>query len=155
MGVRTKGGMRCPSCDRPIMAVKTTHRARNTMSGLLLPFTGGLSVFGFRVERYVCPYCGHQAAREPLSPAGRMIVLAVTVAAAISVAAASWHDAVPILIVGAAYTAYQWRRHPEAAAIVRRFLHDHDSTAAATCPGCGGDVAAGAVRCRHCGTLLT
>lgn len=58
MGQKVKGGLWCPSCNAPRMGVKNRHRVRNTASGILFPFTGGLSAYGGKRERYVCNVCG-------------------------------------------------------------------------------------------------
>jgi len=50
--------MYCDRCDRPVPAVKNTHRLRNSLGVLALPATGGLSAAGMKGERYVCPTCG-------------------------------------------------------------------------------------------------
>lgn len=61
MSQKTKGGMWCDTCQRPIMAVKNTHRIRNTMSVGGSLATGGASLLGSKVEGYVCPMCGGRA----------------------------------------------------------------------------------------------
>lgn len=68
--------MVCPRCSS-VMGVKTTHRLRNTSSAILLPFTGGLSLLGFRVERYVCPRCG-STVRRRTEPGVRIAALVFT-----------------------------------------------------------------------------
>lgn len=71
MGLRTKGGMWCPRCQRPVVGVKATHAFRNILSVLLLPLTAALSIFGLRVSPYVCPRCGSRVRRIPLGqPSG-------------------------------------------------------------------------------------
>lgn len=60
MGQRTKGGMYCDYCQRPVMGVKTTHRLRNAASVGGVVATGGLSLAGSKVEGYVCPTCGNR-----------------------------------------------------------------------------------------------
>lgn len=86
MGLRVKGGMACPRCGAQVTGVKTTHRVRNTSSALLLPFTGGLSMLGFRVERYVCPRCG-STVRRRVDPGVRVAALVFTVIILLIVAA--------------------------------------------------------------------
>jgi len=61
MGQRSKGGLWCDRCQRPVLGVKTTHRARNTLSVGGALATGGLSLLGTRVEGYRCPHCGGRA----------------------------------------------------------------------------------------------
>jgi len=58
VGQKVKGGMYCDRCDRPVAAVKNTHRIRNAAGVLALPATGGLSAAGMKGERYLCPLCG-------------------------------------------------------------------------------------------------
>jgi len=58
VGQKIKGGMYCDRCDRPVAAVKNTHRIRNAAGVLALPATGGLSAAGMKGERYMCPLCG-------------------------------------------------------------------------------------------------
>jgi hypothetical protein len=58
MGQKTKGGMWCPECDRPVMGVKNTHRIRNAAGLLAAPATGALSLNGLKTEGYICPTCG-------------------------------------------------------------------------------------------------
>jgi len=66
MGQKTKGGMWCPSCQRPVMGVKNTHRVRNAGSVAGVMATGGLSLFAMKSERYVCPICGSRVVlRQP------------------------------------------------------------------------------------------
>jgi predicted RNA-binding Zn-ribbon protein involved in translation (DUF1610 family) len=60
----TKGKMWCPSCGKPVLAVKNTHRARNTASILGAPFSGGLSLIGVTRDPYFCPDCGTKARRR-------------------------------------------------------------------------------------------
>jgi uncharacterized Zn finger protein (UPF0148 family) len=64
VGQKIKGGLWCPSCNRPSMGVKNRHRVRNTASAVLFPFTGGLSAFGAKGERYVCSTCGTPLVRR-------------------------------------------------------------------------------------------
>jgi len=58
VGQKVKGGMYCDRCDRPVPAVKNTHRLRNAIGVVALPATAGLSAAGMKVERYICPTCG-------------------------------------------------------------------------------------------------
>ena len=58
MGQKTKGGMFCPTCNKPVMGVKNTHRIRNAVSVGGVIATSGLSLAGSKVEGYICPNCG-------------------------------------------------------------------------------------------------
>jgi hypothetical protein len=58
MGAKPRGGMWCDYCDQPIVGQKATHRARNTIAGLLALPTTGVSLLGARVEGFHCPTCG-------------------------------------------------------------------------------------------------
>ena len=58
MGQQTKGGMWCDYCNRPVLAVKNTHRMRNIVSVALMPATGFMSTAGLKVQGYRCPNCG-------------------------------------------------------------------------------------------------
>jgi hypothetical protein len=44
MANQTKGGMYCHRCATPVLAVRTTHRARNTAAGFGTVATGGMSL---------------------------------------------------------------------------------------------------------------
>ncbi len=154
--------MWCPNCGKPVMGIKTTHRARNMASGFLIPFTGGLSMLGFRVEHYVCPSCGYRASRRA-DPASRKFAYILTAVAAAGVAIQSWHAAIPILIIGCGVAAYLWYRRRSA--IERGPLLGASSQATprapaaaapakVECPGCGREIPADAVRCHSCGSLL-
>ncbi len=61
MGQKTKGGMWCDTCQRPVMGLKNTHRIRNTLSGGAAMLTAGASLVGSKVEGYICPTCGGRA----------------------------------------------------------------------------------------------
>ena len=65
MGQRTKGDMWCEVCGVPTLGVKTTARARNTVSALALPATLGLSAVGFKNDGYVCQNCGAPVVHIP------------------------------------------------------------------------------------------
>lgn len=57
--MKMKGGMYCPACERPVMAVKNTHRLRNTAAIVTAPVG-----FPFaKVEGYICPNCGGPVGR--------------------------------------------------------------------------------------------
>jgi hypothetical protein len=58
MGAKPRGGMWCDYCDQPVVGQKGTHRARNTIAGLLALPTTGVSLLGARVEGFHCPTCG-------------------------------------------------------------------------------------------------
>ena len=57
MGQKSKGGMYCAACDRPVMGVKNTHRFRNILSVGTSIATAGVSLLGTKVEGYACPTC--------------------------------------------------------------------------------------------------
>jgi ssDNA-binding Zn-finger/Zn-ribbon topoisomerase 1 len=61
MGQKYKGGMYCPQCQKPVMAVKNTHKLRNTLSIMALPATNVLSGAAIKSEGYICPNCGGPA----------------------------------------------------------------------------------------------
>jgi DNA-directed RNA polymerase subunit RPC12/RpoP len=61
MGQKYKGGMWCPYCQKPVLAVKNTHKLRNTLSIMALPATNVLSAGGIKSEGYACPNCGGPA----------------------------------------------------------------------------------------------
>jgi hypothetical protein len=63
MGQRTKGGMWCDYCQRPVAGEKTTHRARNTTLGVSALATGGWSLLFAKNEGYHCPSCGQPVRR--------------------------------------------------------------------------------------------
>jgi hypothetical protein len=63
MGQKTKGGMWCQYCQRPVLGVKSTARFRNTLLTLGAPVTGGYSLLGAKCEGYVCPNCGQPVQR--------------------------------------------------------------------------------------------
>jgi ribosomal protein L7/L12 len=52
VAIREKGGMWCPSCQRPVAGRKTGHAVRNTLGAAA---TLGLSL---KSERWHCPVCG-------------------------------------------------------------------------------------------------
>lgn len=52
MSVRAKGGMYCPACQKPVMAIRSGHAVRNTVGAAA---TLGLSL---KTERWRCPDCG-------------------------------------------------------------------------------------------------
>jgi ribosomal protein L7/L12 len=58
MSTRTKGGMYCPRCKRPVAAERTGHAVRNSLGAAL---TAGLSV---KTERWHCSACGGPVERE-------------------------------------------------------------------------------------------
>lgn len=64
MGQKTKGGMFCSNCNKPVMGVKNTHRLRNTASVVALPATNALSLVGLKSEHYVCPTCGSKVQQK-------------------------------------------------------------------------------------------
>jgi len=68
MGQKNKGGMWCETCDRRVMGVKNTHRLRNTLSLGTSVATAGVSLFGSKVEGYVCPTCGNKVQRKGQKP---------------------------------------------------------------------------------------
>jgi len=68
VGQKITGDMYCDRCDRPVPAVKNTHRLRNSLGVLALPATGGLSAAGMKGERYVCPICGGHVHATRVSP---------------------------------------------------------------------------------------
>ena len=63
MGQRTKGGKWCDTCRKPVLGIKTTARARNTVSALTAPGTMGASLLFAKMEGYVCPTCGQPVRR--------------------------------------------------------------------------------------------
>jgi ribosomal protein L7/L12 len=66
MAIREKGGMWCPSCQRPVAGRKTGHAVRNTLGAAA---TLGLSL---KSERWHCPICGgpvERAAGRRATPA--------------------------------------------------------------------------------------
>jgi hypothetical protein len=63
MGVKTKAGMWCDYCVRPVAGQKTTHRARNTVAGMFALGTGGLSLAAAKVDGFHCPMCGQPVRR--------------------------------------------------------------------------------------------
>jgi len=56
--------MWCDYCQRPVAGQKPTSRARNTVVGLTVPLTSGLSLLGAKINKPVCPICG-----QPVRPA--------------------------------------------------------------------------------------
>jgi len=64
MGQKNKGGMWCDHCQRPVLAVKNTHRLRNAVSVGGVVVTGGVSLVGTRVQGYRCPSCGGHVRRK-------------------------------------------------------------------------------------------
>lgn len=58
MSVKTKGNRWCELCQRPTLAVKSTHRLRNTASVATAPLTAGLSLAAAKNDGYVCATCG-------------------------------------------------------------------------------------------------
>jgi ribosomal protein L7/L12 len=58
MVVRTKGGMYCLRCQRPVTAERAGHAVRNSIGALA---TLGLSL---KSERWHCPVCGGPVERE-------------------------------------------------------------------------------------------
>jgi hypothetical protein len=61
MGVKTKGGMWCDYCARPVAGQKSTHRTRNTAAGITALGTGGVSLLFAKNDAYHCPNCGQPA----------------------------------------------------------------------------------------------
>ena len=61
--MKSKGGMYCDYCQRPVAGQKATHRMRNTASGVFALGTAGASLLGANVDGYHCPNCG-QAVRK-------------------------------------------------------------------------------------------
>lgn len=64
MGVKVKGGMYCQRCDKPVMAQKSGHGVRNTLSVGGVLATGGLSLLGTKSEKWCCPFCGGPVIKE-------------------------------------------------------------------------------------------
>lgn len=64
MGQKTKGGMWCRTCNKPVMAVRDTHLIRNPLSLFMIVITGGLSTIFFKRKSFVCPTCGNRATRR-------------------------------------------------------------------------------------------
>ncbi|HEX8207473.1 MAG TPA: hypothetical protein VF587_15525 [Solirubrobacteraceae bacterium] len=58
MGFKTKQGMWCEYCQKPVAGQKGTHRARGAAVAVTAPLTGGLSLLGAKSEAYHCPTCG-------------------------------------------------------------------------------------------------
>jgi len=58
MSVKIKGNQWCDRCQRPVAAVKSTHRLRNIGAVVMAPFTVGLSVFAASNDAYACSACG-------------------------------------------------------------------------------------------------
>ena len=83
MGQKTKGGMWCDYCQRPVMGVKNTHRMRNTISIVAMPATQFVSAAGLKRDMsWICPTCGssvhrqwtrggHRAAQDATTAGGR------------------------------------------------------------------------------------
>jgi hypothetical protein len=65
MGVKVKGGMFCPQCDKPVAAQKGTARLRNTLGVVFMPVTGGASGLGTQVNDWHCPTCGGPVYQPP------------------------------------------------------------------------------------------
>jgi hypothetical protein len=70
MGVKSKGGMYCDYCQRPVAGIRSTHAARGTVGLVAAPFTGGLSLFGMAPDAWHCPTCG-QRVRKAQSQASQ------------------------------------------------------------------------------------
>jgi endogenous inhibitor of DNA gyrase (YacG/DUF329 family) len=64
MGVKVKGGMYCPRCDRPVLGQKSGHAVRNTLAIGGAVATAGLSLWGSKTEKWSCPICGGPVIRE-------------------------------------------------------------------------------------------
>lgn len=65
MSVKIKGNQWCDRCQRPVAAVKSTNRVRNTgavTAGLL---TGRLGFLAAKNDAYVCQTCGGPTRRLP------------------------------------------------------------------------------------------
>ena len=65
MGQKIKGGQWCPTCERPVMAVKNTHRARNAIAAGNAVATAGFSLLFAKSEPYICPTCGGSTLPRP------------------------------------------------------------------------------------------
>ena len=65
MGQKVKGGQWCPTCERPVMAVKNTHKVRNMLAVGNVVGTGGFSLLLAKSERYICPTCGGPTMSNP------------------------------------------------------------------------------------------
>ncbi len=68
--MRTKGGMYCPRCKRPVAAERTGHAVRNSLGAAI---TAGLSL---KTERWHCPVCGGPVESERFR---KMVAPAVSV----------------------------------------------------------------------------
>jgi hypothetical protein len=58
MSAKTRGGMWCDYCQRPVAGQREGHAVRNTASWLTSGLTGGLSLAGVKTEEWQCPFCG-------------------------------------------------------------------------------------------------
>lgn len=118
MGQKTKGGMWCDTCQRPVMGVKNTHRIRNTLSVGGTFATGGASLVGSKVEGYVCPTCGGRARQRraadgrglPGGQASLGTLLVITASAFLWVLVALGLLIVTLLLLP--YHLAGWRRRP-------------------------------------------
>ncbi len=97
----------CPACGRYVLAVKSTHGARNTAGCLGVFFTLGLSLLLMRGDPYRCPTCGSLTARAPGTPPSRelhapQIVVLVALSVFCAVAGGSGGGGAIGVLVGAA-----------------------------------------------------
>jgi len=90
MSVKVQGNRWCDRCKAPVVAVKSTHRMRNSAVAVTAPLTGGLSLAGAKRDPYVCAQCGgptqrlrvEREARPLYAPA--WLIVAIVVAAAVT-----------------------------------------------------------------------
>ena len=54
MGQKTRGGMWCTYCQRPVMGIAETHRATGAATFLAIPALTGLG----GGSNFACPTCG-------------------------------------------------------------------------------------------------
>jgi len=111
MGQKTKGGMWCATCNKPVMGIKNMHRVRNTLSVGWIVSTGGLSLLGSKVERYVCPTCGSpvrplHAASQPFFGPLLVVIGAAVFWVLVAIAAGA------AMLVGLTYRALLRRHEP-------------------------------------------
>jgi hypothetical protein len=67
MGVKTRGGMWCDHCQRPVAGQRSTHPLRTIAFATALGIVGGAQpMYG---EKWSCPVCG-QAVRPATATAG-------------------------------------------------------------------------------------
>ena len=123
MGQKAKGRMWCDTCQRPIMAVKNTHRLRNTLSVGGSFATGGASLLGSKVEGYFCPTCGSRARAKRAGDgratpgAGAQAASGRTVLALFGSVALWLVVALLLVVVTTCFLPYhlvRWRRRPPA-----------------------------------------